>query len=307
MRVAACLLGLTLASPAAAQTVEDEIRAAVGRYVRAVNRGNPDALAALYLDDPRTSSLGDGRIYQGFKAIADLLRTVYAEMGAIAMTVDSVSVLPLGPVAAAAVMRYRWVVGRASAQPVTGAMTLVFARTRDGWRVAHDHTSTLAASAPVVAPLSPLTDTGPRHAVRPTSACTVARIVDGDTIECRGAGQIRLIGIDTPELDQAPFGVQAAAALAALIPRGSGVRLERDVEARDQYGRLLAYVWLGDILVNWRMVREGWAVLLTYPPNVQYVEWFTAAERHAREEGRGLWATRGFACRPSDRRRGRCE
>jgi len=113
--------------------------------------------------------------------------------------------------------------------------------------------------------------------------------------------------MDTPELSQSPFGVQAGSALAAFIPRGSDVQLEQDVEARDRYGRLLAYVWLDGTLVNWRMVREGWAVLLTYPPNVQYVEWLTDAEHRAREEGRGLWAAGGFDCRPVDRRRGRCD
>jgi len=91
------------------------------------------------------------------------------------------------------------------------------------------------------------------------------------------------------------------------VPACPDVQLEQDVEARDQYDRLLAYVWHDGMLVNWRMIREGWAVLLTYPPNVQYVDWLVDAERRAREEGRGLWATGGFACRPVDRRRGRCE
>ena len=94
---------------------------------------------------------------------------------------------------------------------------------------------------------------------------------------------------------------------ATLLHVGTEVQLEPDLEARDRYGRLLAYVWVGRTMVNWRMVREGWAVLLTYPPNVPYVDSFADAEGRAREEGRGLWATGGFDCRPVDRRRHLCE
>jgi micrococcal nuclease len=150
------------------------------------------------------------------------------------------------------------------------------------------------------------TDSGPQHPVRKTVPCVVTRIVDGDTIECRGIGRIRLIGIDTPELSQTPFGARAAEALAALIPEGTEIAVERDVESHDRYGRVLAYLWYRGELVNWVMIRSGWAVLLTFPPNVQYVEWYTAAQRRAREEGRGLWAESGFDCMPADRRRGRC-
>jgi micrococcal nuclease len=60
-------------------------------------------------------------------------------------------------------------------------------------------------------------------------------------------------------------------------------------------------------MINWRMVREGWAVLLTYPPNVAYVEDFTDAVRLAREESRGLWGVGGFECPPADHRARRCD
>ncbi|KPK78327.1 MAG: hypothetical protein AMS25_16040 [Gemmatimonas sp. SM23_52] len=152
-----------------------------------------------------------------------------------------------------------------------------------------------------------MTDSGPRAPIRQTTSCVVGHIVDGDTFECSGVGRIRLIGMDTPELSQAPFGAMATQALAALIPVGASVELERDVELRDQYGRLLAYVWTDGLLVNWMLVRQGWAVLLTYPPNVQYVEWLTAGQRQAREDRVGLWAIDAFECLPVDRRRGRCD
>jgi micrococcal nuclease len=85
------------------------------------------------------------------------------------------------------------------------------------------------------------------------------------------------------------------------------VALERDVEVRDRYDRMLAYVWADGHMVNWALVRQGWAVVLTYPPNVQYVDWFTDAQRRAREESVGLWGIGGFDSLPRDRRRGRCE
>ena len=147
---------------------------------------------------------------------------------------------------------------------------------------------------------------GPSEPVRETESCVITRIVDGDTIECTRFGRIRLIGIDTPEGDQAPFGEMASDALATLAAQGDTVSVERDVELRDQYGRLLAYVWLDSAMVNFWLVREGWAVTLTYPPNVQYVDWFRDAEQRAREEGRGLWAVDGFDCRPRAHRRGQC-
>ncbi len=149
-------------------------------------------------------------------------------------------------------------------------------------------------------------DSGPPAPIRETRRCVVDRIVDGDTIECDTVGRVRLIGIDTPELSQEPYGRLAKEALAALAPAGSIVELEPDVEERDRGGRLLAYVWADGVLVNWLLVRQGWALVLTYAPNVQFVDWFTAAQRDAREEQLGLWAVGGFDCPPVDHRRGRC-
>lgn len=147
---------------------------------------------------------------------------------------------------------------------------------------------------------------GPPQPVRETRTCVVARITDGDSIECRGIGRVRLLGMDAPELDQGNLGARATQALARLLAVGDTVALEPDVEPRDRNGRILAYVWARDTLVNWSMVRRGWAVALTYPPNVQYVDWFEAAQRAARDEGVGLWAVEGFSCLPRDHRAGRC-
>lgn len=147
---------------------------------------------------------------------------------------------------------------------------------------------------------------GPTAPIRETSRCQIERIVDGDTVVCRGQGRVRLIGVDTPELSQEPYGRLAAEALAELVPVETDVDLEPDIERRDPYGRLLAYVWAEDRLVNWMLLREGWAVVLTYPPNVQYVDGFTAAQEAARQDRAGLWALDAFDCLPIEHRRGQC-
>ena len=148
---------------------------------------------------------------------------------------------------------------------------------------------------------------GPRAPIRQALTCAVTRIVDGDTLDCSPVGRIRLIGIDAPERSQVPFGGAAAEALSRTIPRGSTVRVEPDAAARDRYGRVLGYVWIDTAMVNWLMIRQGWAVLLTVPPNVQYADEFVKAQRQARDERRGLWESGAFECLPADRRSGRCD
>lgn len=149
-------------------------------------------------------------------------------------------------------------------------------------------------------------DDGPTSPVREVLACTVTRIVDGDTIDCAPVGRIRLLGVDTPERAQEPFGSMATQALTDLIPKDGEVFVEADVEDRDRYDRALRYVWAEGRMVNWALVRTGYAVLLTYPPNVQYVDWLQAAQDAAQEEGAGLWSVDGFACTPVEYRRGTC-
>jgi micrococcal nuclease len=84
---------------------------------------------------------------------------------------------------------------------------------------------------------------GPREPVRETIPCELTRIVDGDTIECRRIGRIRLIGMDTPEAGQEPYGEMATEALRELLNDAKTVALERDVELRDRYDRMLATAW----------------------------------------------------------------
>ena len=118
---------------------------------------------------------------------------------------------------------------------------------------------------------------------------------------------MRLLLIDSPEEDQGPFGRAAHAFLEAILPPGSEARLATDVERRDRYGRLLAYVYLPDgRMANRMMVRQGFAVPLVVPPNVQHVEAIRAAADSARAASLGLWSVDAFACLPQDFRDGVC-
>lgn len=151
-----------------------------------------------------------------------------------------------------------------------------------------------------------LPDSGPRQPSKGMMDCEVVTLRDGDTIQCKVQGPVRLIGIDTPERDQAPYSIAATAAMAALIPDGATVKLNTDVTLRDRYGRLLAYVWYRGESINWLMVRLGWAVSVRYPPNLRYAGIFDDAEARAAAEERGLWRVEGFSCRPADHRAQRC-
>lgn len=129
---------------------------------------------------------------------------------------------------------------------------------------------------------------------------TVVRVVDGDTVVLSFDGRderVRLIGIDTPESvdPNRPvecLGPEASAFTKSLLPDGTKVIVERDVEARDDYGRLLGYITRLDdgMFVNLEIVRRGFAQPLTIPPNVAYSKDFVAAASHARDDNLGLWA-----------------
>ena len=130
---------------------------------------------------------------------------------------------------------------------------------------------------------------------------TMVRHVDGDTIVIKIEGRqekVRLIGINTPESvdPRRPvqcFGREASAHLDELLPPGTPLRIVRDVEARDRYDRLLAYVYRADdgLFVNLAQIRDGYARLYTFPPNVAHVDQLRDAERQAREAGAGLWSS----------------
>jgi micrococcal nuclease len=121
---------------------------------------------------------------------------------------------------------------------------------------------------------------------------TVVGIVDGDTIEVEIEGEVyrlRYIGIDSPEPGQ-PGWSEAMEANRCLVA-GQTVRLEKDVSETDQYGRLLRYVYLGNLLVNAELVRQGHAVAADFPPDTAYADLLAQLQAEAQQEGRGLWAS----------------
>jgi micrococcal nuclease len=117
----------------------------------------------------------------------------------------------------------------------------------------------------------------------------VANVIDGDTIELSDGRRVRYIGLNTPEQGQ-PFYEEAKAANERLVS-GLRVGLERDLESFDQYGRLLAYVWVNKQMVNLELLHLGFGNTFTIPPNVRYEAEFRAAEQAARAAERGLWAS----------------
>ena len=120
----------------------------------------------------------------------------------------------------------------------------------------------------------------------------VIAVIDGDTIDVEVDGQefrVRYIGVDTPERD-ADFYSEAAEANFNMVAEQT-VTLVQDVSETDRFGRLLRYVYLADgTFVNAELVRQGFAVMVTFPPDVAHQEMFRELEREAREAGRGLWS-----------------
>jgi micrococcal nuclease len=133
----------------------------------------------------------------------------------------------------------------------------------------------------------------------------VINIVDGDTIDVLipelGKDfkvRVRYIGVDTPELHHPKKPVQPYAKEAmeknTKLVMNKKVTLELDVQKADRYGRLLAYVFVGEgkkkIFVNEYLVKNGYAVVATFPPNVKYVDLFVKAQQYAKEHKLGLWS-----------------
>ncbi len=154
----------------------------------------------------------------------------------------------------------------------------------------------LAVAAVVLRPWEHDPRVGPAQAV-----ARVVRAIDGDTIEVRLDGRsedVRLIGVDTPETVKPGTPVQCFGERASHFSKrrltGRRVRLVFGVERRDVYGRLLAYVYLGQRFFNPILVRRGLARSLTIPPNDRFAPRFRRLELEAARRGRGLWG----ACRP---------
>jgi micrococcal nuclease len=139
----------------------------------------------------------------------------------------------------------------------------------------------------------------PPTALEPNA--TIVHVIDGDTVVARVQGRdehVRLIGIDTPETVDPDrpimcFGPEASAETHQLLPDGTAVRLVRDVEARDAYGRLLAYVYRAadGTFVNLALAEGGFADVLAIAPNTAHGDEFRTAVAAAKRDKRGLWGS----------------
>ncbi len=157
-------------------------------------------------------------------------------------------------------------------------------------------TGLASTPAPASAPTPTFGPTGP------TQVGIVTRVVDGDTIRVQIDGTeypVRYIGMDTPEPDTTDPAItqlaDAATVANAVLVDGREVVLERDVSETDQFDRLLRNVWITDtagslVLVNLELIRQGFAQVSTYPPDVKYVDLLTQAQDDARTATLGLWA-----------------
>lgn len=142
----------------------------------------------------------------------------------------------------------------------------------------------------------------------------VTEVHDGDTLSIRtkslfgitlSVEKVRMIGIDAPEIKQEPWGRRAKKNLKKLINEsGSIVYLEYDIDRRDKYGRILAYLWdKKGRMLNQKMLEDGYAVLYTIPPNVRYVNLFTEAQQKARQKKVGIWGKDGLKESPKEWRK----
>lgn len=135
----------------------------------------------------------------------------------------------------------------------------------------------------------------------------VINVVDGDTIDVLIDGveyRLRYILVDTPETKHPtkgvePFGPEAYEANRQLV-EGQTVWLEKDVSETDSYGRLLRYVYVGDLMVNEELLRRGLAQVATFPPDVKYVDRFRAIQQEAQAAGVGMWSSQPVAEPPSE-------
>lgn len=116
----------------------------------------------------------------------------------------------------------------------------------------------------------------------------VSKIIDGDTFELSDGSRVRLIGVDTPEIDR-PYYDRAVAQAESLL-LGKRIKYETDVETRDRYGRSLWYVFADSVFVNDAMIRNGMGRVYLFESNLKYAERLIESQKQARRESRGIWS-----------------
>ena len=143
-----------------------------------------------------------------------------------------------------------------------------------------------------------------RLVVRPGFSYRLVRYVyDGDTVTLQGGERVRLLGINTPEVEspkrRGEPGGQAAKRWLKEAVEGKKVRLETGVTPRDKYGRLLAHLFLEEgTHINLELVEQGLAIASIHPPELKYVQSLLQAQQRAERAGRGIWADPHYAPKP---------
>lgn len=143
-----------------------------------------------------------------------------------------------------------------------------------------------------------------RLAIRPGFSYRLVRYVyDGDTVMLQGGERVRLLGINTPEVESSkrreePGGEAARRWLKEALD-GKKVRLETGVTSRDKYGRLLAHLFLDDGgHINLELVEQGLAIANIHPPELKYTQSLLQAQQRAEQAGRGIWGDPGYTPKP---------
>lgn len=115
----------------------------------------------------------------------------------------------------------------------------------------------------------------------------IEKVIDGDTVVTATAQKIRYIGINAPEVGQ-PFASDAATFNKQLV-EGKQATLVFDVEQKDQYGRVLGYLFVGKTFVNGEMVKNGWAISDNISPNTTHLKDLLQDEQLAKNQCKGIW------------------
>lgn len=123
-----------------------------------------------------------------------------------------------------------------------------------------------------------------------TQEAKVIKVIDGDTIEIEGGNQVRYIGIDTPEIGS--YYADEATNRNRQLVEGKSIKVERDILSMDKYQRILGYVYVGDIMVNEDLLKNGYANILIIEPDVKYRDKLSKAFDSAKINKVGLWKTK---------------
>jgi micrococcal nuclease len=146
----------------------------------------------------------------------------------------------------------------------------------------------LSCKNPVVVK-APSTSSSPSFLPTSSTYAKVTRVIDGDTIVIDTGAHVRYIGMNTPEVETNECFNSEATKVNKDLVLGKVVRLEKDVSEADKYGRLLRYVYVGDIFVDDYLVKKGYAKIMIVQPDIKHEDEFLQSEKFAKESKLGLW------------------